>query len=279
MTCRFGLLEVLGFGWIDSMIGKILPILLFALGVNSVFAQSDFDPMGRTALMDLPKMIRVQVEWIEVDQAVAIDLMAKDRRTMPEGLVSSNDVALREELFELIKKDEAQMLDMANVVVRSGEQSKVESNLEFIYPTEYDPPRAAATDEEDEGGTADSVEVTNPQATAFDTRNIGTMLDLNPILGQDGFTIDLNLAPELTYHNGFEVYGKHVNGGNETEVKMPRIFNVRVTTQVTCVGGQPLMIGMVSPYNVTLGEIDASRKVFIFIKADIIHVGLPVDKK
>ena len=250
-------------------------IYLLLLPQCFVIAQSEFDPLGESELGNMEKQIRIQAEWIEVKHETMTDLLSKDRRVQPEGKLSSNDKHLRDELTDLIKEGQAKIAETIIVIARSGNRAKAEAIQEFIYPTEYDPQEPLVKGK-DKGNSSTA---TNPTAAAFETRNVGATLEVDPVLGADNHTIDLNLAPELVYNTGFESYGEFENGGNKNEVKMPKFYAAKITTQVTVIEGEYLMIGAISPRDLETGEADSSRKLLLFIKCDILYTGLPIQKK
>ncbi len=157
------------------------------------------------------------------------------------------------------------LLSAPSVMARSGQRAKIEVIREFIYPTEYDPPEIP----NQFGGTANigggiggaalaggGFPVTPATPTAFETRNTGVTLEVDPVLGADEFTIDLNLAPEVVEFDGFINYGSPIQTTSinalglieplvitENRIEMP-IFNTRkVTTQVTIWDGQTVALG------------------------------------
>lgn len=156
------------------------------------------------------------------------------------------------------------LLSAPSVMARSGQRAKIEVIREFIYPTEYDPPEIP----NQFGGTATlgglpgavttggGFPVTPATPTAFETRNTGVTLEVDPVLGADEFTIDLNLAPEVVEFDGFINYGSPIQTTSinalgliepvtitENRIEMP-IFNTRkVTTQVTIWDGQTVALG------------------------------------
>lgn len=253
----------------------LIYLLIFLPSV--IVAQSEFDPLGRAEIGGMEKQIRVQAEWIEISQETMTTLMAKDRRVAPEGVLSSNDKALRDELTGLMKEGEATMAESIIVIARSGNRAKAEAVQEFIYPTEYDPPEPVGKD--DNGDDERKPVATNPNPTAFEVRNVGTTLEVDPVLGADNRTIDINLAPELVYNHGFISYGEFENGGNKNEIKMPIFYTAKITTQVTVINGEYTMIGAVSPRNVETGEADPTKKLLLFVKCDILYTGLPINKQ
>ena len=49
--------------------------------------------------------------------------------------------------------------------------------------------------------------MTPAHPTSFEVRNVGTHLEVEPIVGADNYTIELNLAPEFNQFEGFINYG------------------------------------------------------------------------
>lgn len=162
----------------------------------------------------------------------------------------------------LNQKKGVDLLSAPSVMARSGQRAKIEVIREFIYPTEYDPPEIpnqfGSLGTITTGGTATGggFPVTPATPTAFETRNTGVTLEVDPVLGADEYTIDLNLAPEVVEFDGFINYGSPIQTtstnalGISTPVvitpntiNMP-VFNTRkVTTQVTIWDGQTVALG------------------------------------
>lgn len=163
----------------------------------------------------------------------------------------------------LDQKKGVDLLSAPSVMARSGQRAKVEVIREFIYPTEYDPPEipnqfGGTTTLGGLGGvsTSGGFPVTPATPTAFETRNTGVTLEVDPVLGADQFTIDLNLAPEVVEFDGFINYGSPILTSSvnalgfvtpvvvtENRIEMP-VFNTRkVTTQVTIWDGQTVALG------------------------------------
>lgn len=162
----------------------------------------------------------------------------------------------------LSQKKGVDLLSAPSVLARSGQRAKIEVIREFIYPTEYDPPEIpnqfGSIGGITTGGTSagGGFPVTPATPTAFETRNTGVTLEVDPVLGADQFTIDLNLAPEVVEFDGFINYGSPIQTTSvnalgliepviitENRIEMP-VFNTRkVTTQVTIWDGQTVALG------------------------------------
>lgn len=162
----------------------------------------------------------------------------------------------------LSQKKGVDLLSAPSVMARSGQRAKIEVIREFIYPTEYDPPEIpnqfGSLGSITTGGvsTGGGFPVTPATPTAFETRNTGVTLEVDPVLGADEYTIDLNLAPEVVEFDGFINYGSPIQTTSTNAlgiitpviitpntINMP-VFNTRkVTTQVTIWDGQTVALG------------------------------------
>ncbi|MEC5126271.1 Amuc_1098 family type IV pilus outer membrane protein [Verrucomicrobiales bacterium BCK34] len=157
------------------------------------------------------------------------------------------------------------LLSAPSVMARSGQRAKVEVIREFIYPTEYDPPEipntfgGTQTVSLTPGGTGSSgggFPVTPATPTAFETRNTGVTLEVDPVLGADEYTVDLSLAPEVVEFSGFINYGSPIQTTSvnalgiatpvvitENRIEMPVFDTRKVSTQVTIWDGQTVALG------------------------------------
>ncbi|MEM8953700.1 MAG: Amuc_1098 family type IV pilus outer membrane protein [Verrucomicrobiota bacterium] len=154
-------------------------------------------------------------------------------------------------------------VDVVNVpktVARSNQIASIRSVREFIYPTEYDPPEipeAVGVLEADGDADADAdifvptdqFPVTPANPTAFETRELGTILEVEPVIGPDNKFVDLSLSPEVSEFIGFINYGTPIInpffGGvvTENQILMPVFQSLRETTSVTVLDGQTVVIG------------------------------------
>ncbi|MFT5469035.1 MAG: general secretion pathway protein D [Verrucomicrobiales bacterium] len=159
------------------------------------------------------------------------------------------------------------LLSAPSIMAKSGQRAKIEVIREFIYPSEYDPPEIpdqfGAIGNAGGGGGApgnqgsvQSFPVVPANPAAFETRNVGVTLEVDPVIGADGFTIDLNLNPEVVEFEGFINYGSPIftsgtdAAGNpvqvqltENRIEMPVFATRRVTTSVTIWDGQTVAVG------------------------------------
>ncbi|MFK5923482.1 MAG: type II and III secretion system protein [Verrucomicrobiota bacterium] len=149
----------------------------------------------------------------------------------------------------------------ASVVTRSGDKAVIKQVREFIYPTEYDPPEIpnqVSTGPSaflillpgpviiplNGGGT---VPVTPANPTAFETRELGKVLEVEPTLGADNMSVGLNITTDVSDFIGFINYGSPITDGNRVltsnRIVMPVFESVKETTSVTVWDGQTVAIG------------------------------------
>lgn len=225
-------------------------------------ATDPFDP-DRSA----PKNIQVQVEFIELAQEALTKLLfLAEPKT-------SDAAPLRKQLQELVAKNEAKVLETQLVVSKSGQKSTTEGIHEFIYPTEFTSPgEEKLPKEKDKPSLMASFPAGVATPTAFDTRNVGSTLEIEPTLGEDDKTIDLRLVPELVWHTGNIVWLEHKDeAGNVYQVQMPDIYTIHLNASVSCISGQYMLIAVVSPKDAK-GETDMTRKVVVLLKCDALTV-------
>ncbi|HSI61913.1 MAG TPA: type II and III secretion system protein, partial [Candidatus Saccharimonadia bacterium] len=162
----------------------------------------------------------------------------------------------------LSQKKGVDLMSAPSVTTRSGQRATIEVIREFIYPTEFDPPQIPQT----VGATstiggpglaqASTFPVTPTTPTAFEMRPVGVRMEVDPVIGPDGYTIDLNLAPEVTEFEGFVNYGSPIQSastdalGNpvtliltENRIEQPIFSTRKVTTAVTVWDGQTVAMG------------------------------------
>ena len=255
----------------------VIVVGMLALTTGTGFGQ-DFDPFDEPFASavptdpsnpdrDKPKMVRVQVEFVEVAHADCTELMTGKRN-------AADATALRVKLAEMVEQDRAEVVETMMVVARSGKKATNETIREFIYPTEHMPPSLPCggpfqLPPEDVRRTRLRIPAT---PTAFETRNLGSTSEVAPKLRGDGRTIDLSLAPEMVLPAGYAVQHEFTAiGGHQHQTRMPVFVTERVNTQVTCRDGRYVLVTVLTPSD-EAGEIDPSRKMLVLVKCDVLVV-------
>ena len=176
----------------------------------------------------------------------------------------------------LNQKKGVDLLSAPRVTTKSGQRAVIEIVREFRYPTKFDPPKIPQTvgsiplGGSGGGGSLNftsegsgTVPVTPTTPTDFETRNTGVTLEVEPVVGPDGVTIDLNLVPQVVEFEGFINYGSPIfapstsiinqlTGGviaSPPSVITPNVINQpifnsrKVTTSVSVWDGQTVVLG------------------------------------
>lgn len=217
------------------------------------------------------QQIRVQVEFIDVSHEQFTELMFGPKPPAGDG-------ELRQQVAQLIKDGKATVMETLLCTTRSGQKATTESVEEFIYPTEYEPAtlptNIPAKDEEVLGKVSGKRPdpATGPTPTAFDTRNVGSTLEIEPKLSNDHKTIDLRFIPEIVYHVGNEVWAEWKGEHGNSPVQMPTFYTLRLNTAVTLTEGHFMLAAALSPKSKE-GIPDLTRKLMVFVKADVIATG------
>ena len=165
----------------------------------------------------------------------------------------------------LNQKKGVDLLSAPKVTTKSGQRAVIEIVREFRYPTTFTPPQvpsiSSSTGTTIIGGVPATVPVvvtpTTPQT--FETRNTGVTLEVEPVVGPDGITVDLNLVPQVVEFEGFINYGSPIFAvGVQTVgvittsapvlltnnvINQPVFSTRKVTTNVSVWDGQTVVLG------------------------------------
>ncbi|PYK10133.1 MAG: type II and III secretion system protein [Verrucomicrobia bacterium] len=158
----------------------------------------------------------------------------------------------------LNQKKGIDLLSAPRVTTKSGQRAIIEVVREFRYPRTYTQPQVPAISSSLVGGTVPVV-VTPTTPQDWETRNTGVTLEVEPVVGGDGMTIDLNLVPQVVEFEGFINYGSPINAvGVDTAMGItiskpvqltPNVINQpvfstrKVTTSVSVADGQTVVLG------------------------------------
>src|SRR5213076_2229845 len=145
----------------------------------------------------------------------------------------------------------------------------IEIVREFRYPTQFTEPKVP--DIQGRGSststsTTIALPVVGPSTPSnFETRNTGVTLEVEPVVGPDGVTIDLNLVPQVVEFEGFINYGSPIKTVNpallgfspstllgtttqaitltDNVINQPIFSTRKVTTSVNVWDGQTVVLG------------------------------------
>jgi general secretion pathway protein D len=274
-----------GFGWSsanDVLIGGGTNSSLFQ-GIDYPITDADGNPIGGGVVDGVPVGGGRVTQGLRTGSGAivgsAIDALIANGRVgavsgtlLPAPGVFAIAGIMTDPQFQVViraldQKKGTDLLSAPTIVTKSGSPGKIEVIRELIYPTEYDPPelpqQVGATDIGGGGGgggggpgTVQTFPVTPATPTAFEVRNTGVTLEVEPVIGPDGYSIDLDLRPEIVEFEGFINYGSPITAlgtdllGNpiqvvvtENRIEMPVFATRKVTTAVTVWDCQTVAIG------------------------------------
>ena len=173
-----------------------------------------------------------------------------------------------------MKSGKAKLIHESVVVARSGEKATTESVCEMIYPTEYEPPGPGYVppktgDINQHFPYVPSIRPAGSTSTAFETRNVGETLEIEPEILENGKIIDLRLAPERVMFNRYVTYLTHKDQWGTADIFFPEFHTQRVNTAITLLNKETRFIATYTPLGKN-HKPDPSRKILVFVKATII---------
>jgi type II secretory pathway component GspD/PulD (secretin)/tetratricopeptide (TPR) repeat protein len=163
----------------------------------------------------------------------------------------------------LNQKKGIDLLSAPSVTTKSGQRAIIEVIRELRYPGTYTPPQvpsiSSSTSTVIGASTTVPVVVTPTTPSTWETRNTGVTLEVEPVVGGDATTIDLNLIPQVVEFEGFINYGSPIFAvGVNTAAGVsiansilltPNVINQpvfstrKVTTSVSVYDGQTVVLG------------------------------------
>ncbi len=170
----------------------------------------------------------------------------------------------------LNQKKGIDLLSAPKITTKSGQRAVIEIVREFRYPTQFTEPKVPDITGRGTTGTTTTIAlpVVGPSTPSnFETRNTGVTLEVEPVVGPDGVTIDLNLVPQVVEFEGFINYGSPIKTVNpallnfiagstssltgltqsitltDNVINQPIFSTRKVTTSVSVWDGQTVVLG------------------------------------
>jgi hypothetical protein len=211
-----------------------------------------------------PRLVRVYLQFIDVPHPVLTQMLAEK---------DSGGARVHSKALALANEGKAKVLETCMVLGRSGEKFTLESIREEIYPTEYSPPGLPGTFSSTPKSDS-SDPPTNPMfraPTAFETRNTGVTVDVEPTLAADGGVIDLRITSEVVTPLRLETLMEHKDQWGDGSIRMPVFETWRASTSVSVVSGKFELVSVISPR--PKNPVPAVlHKILVFVRADIVPV-------
>ena len=193
------------------------------------------------------------------------------------------DSELYKQLVAAVEKNTARQETFVMLRAKSGQKATTESVSETIYPTDFEPPKlpgstgVATTPPDVKNQPTPAPAAQNPSGTpipfgsysnpfpatpcAFETRNVGSTLEIEPTLGWDDKVLDVRLVPEIVTLVGRSSWGQ---GLSTTE--MPTFESQRLNMAFSAQVNQPFLLGTISRPPVSTVDPDSANRVwFAFV--------------
>lgn len=215
------------------------------------------------ATQERPKLVRVTIQFIEVPHLLLTELLGGEQ---------SGGAAIHGKVMELTKTGASKIVETCMVVCKAGQKAAVKSIREEIYPTEYAPPSLAGSFGAAPGPRTSPLYPTNPKLrspTAFDTRNTGVTLEVEPTLCENDQIIDLRLKPEFVRRLRLETVMEHKDQWGDSSVRMPIFETWRANASLILQSGKFELVSVITPKPVVAAPA-APQKILLFVRADII---------
>lgn len=185
--------------------------------------------------------VRVEVLMVAMPQDKLLALLPdlRDPKKIDEAVA---------QLMTAIQRKEAILTGYPVVQTLDGKRVVSETILEKKYPTEFEPPLvpqnagAAAPPP-----VADALKINDlPLPTAFEVRNLGVSLEVEPHVSSHGETTHLR---DVVVHRvellGFDAYDAvRTASGKVLKIDQPQFFSSKVNTSLTVQNGQRTLIAV-----------------------------------
>ena len=116
----------------------------------------------------------------------------------------------------LNQKKGVDLLSAPKVSTKSGSKAIIKMIREFPYATEFAPPTLGNSTSSSNSTAIGLGQIGTPVVpttpTTFEKRDIGVILEVEPQVGSDNYTIDLQLCPQVVEFDGFVNYGSPIVG-------------------------------------------------------------------
>lgn len=211
------------------------------------------EALVRDAQNPVPAKMVTHIEWIAVDHRTANKLL--------RGGYNQRDAAVtRNSLAEMIKAGTAELVESSYVKSLPGQRVTIESIREHSYATEFDPPQLPQKLNLD-GAPVRSIGA-NP--TSFETRNVGTTVELEVNVDGQYRYASVNFAPEIVGYVG----DRPVAGDAPLEMKNlvhPKFYTMKLHTNISTFFGQRNLTGVFTSNG------DDDKRLMMFVKVDVLR--------
>jgi len=113
-------------------------------------------------------------------------------------------------LHMLSQRSDTDLLNAPKVLTKPGEEAVIKVVTEFIYPTDYNVQLQSSSSSGSSYGGSQSAVLAVVEPQSFQTREVGVILDVTPMLTDDGNLIDLKLNTQVVELEEWHNYGMRI---------------------------------------------------------------------
>jgi hypothetical protein len=186
-----------------------------------------------------PAEIAVRLEIYEMSKLQALQLQES---SAAEG----DHTPERAAALDAVRNDSAKLVTTVSLTTTIGQRAKLVDAVDFFYPCKVPLP-AEGKDTE--------------QPTGFDSREVGTILEVEPNLNADGITINLNI--DVEHHTAEPEMGTVIDGLAE-----PKFHAKSIQTNIELGDGNYVLLGSWTPTG-TPENVDRQVAQVVFVTASL----------
>jgi beta-lactamase regulating signal transducer with metallopeptidase domain len=241
----------------------LLPAMAAAFALAGLSACRKPEPAAQPQILIRSRVISIPKDSpVLAEAGLTLDVTSPHLQSL--GILNAEQT--NDLLHKVSQQKGVDLMSAPSVTTRSGQKATMEVTREFIYPSEFEPPKQATDDQ--------PVMPTTP--TAFEMRPVGVRMEVVPISGYED-NIDITVTPEVTSFEGFIDYGSPITHlgkvVSENKVQQPIFHSLKTTASFHMKSGQSIVFGgLGSPDSTALTSRMPKSKdlIFFVIEASIL---------
>jgi hypothetical protein len=210
------------------------------------------------------EQVRVILQVVEVPHA------ALTKWTTGETLPGRE---IHDRAMKLVENGEAEVVETCVLVARSGERALAETISERIYPTETEPSSLPGTLPQSglANGQFPAIRPFRPAGyTAFETRNAGSTLSIEPMVEPESGKLDVRMELEMVDRAALIQWGEFKDQWGDAAVRMPVFDTQRMISSVALTSGVFDLWNVFTPKPAAVPA--AATKQLVFVRADLVPI-------
>ena len=177
-----------------------------------------------------------------------------------------------ESVRKLVKGGKAELVDVNVIASRSGERATLESVREEIYPVKYSLGQSPdLLNGEIKDVSSSGASMLRPVPLSFETKNVGFSIRAEPIIGEDGLTVDLYASVNFVDSAGYTHWQSFKDQWGRGDLKFPNYVTHRLSNTTVLRFGKFSFNGVFTAKD-EKGEFDPTRKLLVFMMVEKIEV-------